>query len=227
MARQLTFDLPAKTALGRDEFFVSSANSVAVETIENMENWPGRKLLLTGPHGSGKTHLAHVWASDVQATVTSASDLKTENVAELLQANVRIAVEDIGAIAGQVAMEEALFHLHNLVIAEGGHLLMTATTPPGAWNFTLPDLASRVQSAGQIALQPADDLLLSVILVKLFADRQLVVKPDVISYLVSRMDRSFDAARQMVLALDLAALTERRAITKPLVTKVLDDFSKH
>ena len=113
----------------------------------------------------------------------------------------------------------------NLVLAEGGHLLMTAVTPLRTWNFTLPDLASRVQSAGQIALQPADDLLLSVILVKLFADRQLVVNPAVVSYLVSRMDRSFDAAQQMVMALDRAALAERRAITKPLVTRLLDEIS--
>jgi DnaA regulatory inactivator Hda len=225
MARQLTFDLPAKTALGRDDFFVSPANTAAVETVGDWERWPGRKLLLVGPHGSGKTHLAHVWASDAEAIVLPAKGLRAEDVAALVHANADIAVEDIDDIAGQVPQQEALFHLHNLVLAEGGHLLMTAVTPLGTWNFTLPDLASRVQSAGQIALQPADDLLLSVILVKLFADRQLVVNPAVVSYLVSRMDRSFDAAQQMVMALDRAALAERRAITKPLVTRLLDEIS--
>jgi DnaA regulatory inactivator Hda len=225
VARQLTFDLPAKTALGRDDFFVSPTNATAVETVGDWENWPDKKLLLVGPHGSGKTHLAHVWANEAEAVVMAAEQLSADAVAGLVRDHGDIAVEDVDLIAGQSAREQALFHLHNLVLAEGGHLLMTATTPPGTWNFALPDLASRVQAAGQVGLQPADDLLLSVILVKLFTDRQLVVKPAVISYLVSRMDRSFDAARQLVEALDRAALAERRAITNPLATRILDEIS--
>jgi len=225
MPRQLTFELPSKTALEREDFFVSETNAVAVETLADWESWPGRKMLLVGPAGSGKTHLAHVWADDAGAIVVRADRLQDLDIAQLVQANLNIVVEDIATIAGQSSREDALFHLHNLLLAEGGHLLMTAKTAPGVWNFTLPDLASRVQSAGRAELMPADDLLLSVILVKLFADRQLVVKPTVISYLVGQMDRSFDAARRLVDALDRAALVEGRAITKPLATRILETFS--
>lgn len=225
MSRQLTFELPSRTALEREDFFVTDTNTVAVETIEDWENWPGRKMLLVGPAGSGKTHLAYVWAADVEAVVIAADRLQDLDIAKLVQGNLHIVIEDIETITGQSSSEDALFHLHNLLLAEGGHLLMTAKTAPGVWNFTLPDLASRVQSAGRAELMPADDMLLSVILVKLFADRQLVVKPTVISYLVGQMDRSFDAARRLVDALDRAALVEGRAITKPLATRVLETFS--
>lgn len=225
MTRQLTFDLPSKTALGREDFFVSEANASAVEFLGNWESWSGGKMLLVGPAGSGKTHLTHVWAGESDAVVISATDLREDRISGLVSGNRNIAVEDVDLIAGQSCPEQNLFHLHNLVLAEGGRLLMTAATPPGMWNFAIADLASRVKSAGLARLLPPDEMLLSVVLVKLFTDRQLVVKPVVISYLVSRMTRSFDVAGRLVEALDQAALAEKRAITTPLATRVLKEIS--
>ncbi|MGJ8585078.1 MAG: chromosomal replication initiator DnaA [Marinosulfonomonas sp.] len=222
MPAQLIFDLPTKPALGRDDFFVSAANELAVSLVGDWANWPSGKMLLVGPAGSGKTHLVHVWASEADADILQASQLANTDIAACVKQNARIAVEDVDAIAEDAAGQDALFHLHNLVLAEGGRLLMSATTPPGIWQFTLPDLASRVQSASLAALQPADDMLLTAVLLKLFADRQIVVKPDVISYLVARMDRSFDAARNLVTALDAAALAEKRAVTKALAMRVFE-----
>lgn len=225
MPRQLTFDLPSVPALGRDDFFVSPANSLAVATVTDPGNWPGGKLVLVGPHGSGKTHLVHVWAAASGARIVPATALEQALGADTIDQTAHIAVENIDTVAGMPALEQALFHLHNLVLADGRQLLMTASNPPGFQMFTLPDLASRIESTQVATLRPADDPLLAAILLKLFADRQLVVNPDVITYLVSRMDRSFDAAHRLVSALDHAALSERRAITKPLATKVLDKIS--
>lgn len=222
MPAQLIFDLPSKPALGSDDFFVSPANQLAVATVENWRNWAARKLLLIGPHGSGKTHLVHVWAEQSGALVLQSRDLPDGDAADLLQINSRIAVEDVDRIAKDDAAQRALFHLHNLVLAEGGYLMMSASALPGVWTPTLPDLASRILGTQTAHLQPADDVLLAAVLMKMFSDRQLIVKPQVISYLVSRMERSFEAAQNLVQDLDTAALAEKRAVTKALATRILE-----
>ncbi len=224
MPRQLRFDLPARPALGREDFFVSPANAAAVGMIEGWQGWSGRKLLLTGPSGAGKSHLVQVWAGLAAAKVVAAQDLTSADIPDLATRN--IAVEDAQAIAGDRAAEEALFHLHNLALAEGQSLLLTADAPPQRWGLVLPDLASRMQGTTLVALEAPDDDLLAAVLMKLFADRQLSPAPDTIPYLVPRMARSFDAARRVVTALDDAALESGRAINRTLARHVLDKLAK-
>lgn len=216
MIRQLAFDLPGRTAMTRADFFVSPANALALQTVEGWQDWPGRKLVLVGPEASGKTHLAQIWATMTDGLVLCAA---------------KLAGADIGALAGRCVVvedadrpgldEAALFHLHNLVTTGGGALLLTARTPPRDWGLALPDLVSRMQAAPVARLDGPDDALLSAVLVKLFADRQVAVPPSLIPYLVSRMPRSIGAARALVAALDAEALAQRRSITPKLAAEVL------
>lgn len=220
MAQQLGLDLPSRTALGRDDFFVAPSNAIAAAMIDGWQGWAGRKLTLTGPQGSGKTHLAHVWAALSGARILSATDLSEADIPDLARSCV--AIEDVPAIAGNRQAETALFHLHNLVLAEGHSLLLTGTSPVGLWNLTLPDLTSRMRAAGSAALEAPDDMLLTAVLVKLLADRQLTPKPDLIPYLLLRMDRSFAAAGDLVAAMDAASLAQKKPVTRSLAAQVLD-----
>lgn len=218
MQRQLTFDLAMRPALGRGDFMVSPSNAAALTAIDS--DWPEGKLVLTGPRGSGKSHLALVWAAEHQALLLSGRDLAE---AALGQIDPRaVVVDDADAVAGNAAAEQVLFHLHNLVMAAGGRLLLTAISPPARWPVVLPDLASRLAATVTAIVDPPDDPLLSALLVKLFSDRQLRVPLSLIPYLVARMDRSFAAAGALVAALDARALTEGRAITRGLAAQVLD-----
>lgn len=219
MAEQLSFDLPYRQALGREDFFVSPANALAVVMVESPMPWPGGRLVLSGPEGSGKTHLTHVWASRAGARIVSARDLRDEDVPDL--AHGPIAVEDVPEIAQDMAAQKALFHLYNLVLSEGHPLLLTGRLDPALWNLSLPDLQSRVQSAQHVALNPPDDALLAAVVTKLFNDRQLMPKPDVIPYLVARMDRTFAAAGEMVDRMDRAAMAEGRTLTRSLAARLL------
>lgn len=225
MAQQLTFDLPVRTTLERDDFFVSPANAVAVAEIDDWQAWPGQTLILTGPKSSGKSHLTHVWAADAGAKVVPAKDLETGQISNLVATTPNIAVEDVELIAGNALGEQALFHLFNLALSEGGNLLMTGLTPPATWPITLPDLKSRLQGCNLAHLSPPDDALLSAVVFKLFADRQIDVQPGTINYLIKRMERSFDCAAKLVEALDEMALSERRAITRNMAARVLDNAS--
>ncbi len=155
MTRQLSFDLPARAALGRDDFFVSPANALAVAMIDHAETWPGGKLVLSGPPGSGKTHLAQVWAARTGARIVAARDLDDAAVPDLARGPV--AVEDVPEIAGEPAAQTALFHLHNLAQAEGHRLLLTGRSAPSHWALTLPDLQSRIAAAPHVALSEPDD----------------------------------------------------------------------
>lgn len=216
MTHQLAFDLPGQQALTRADFFVSPSNALALRTLDTWGDWPGHKLILIGPEGTGKTHLAHIWAAEVGAVMLNAADLGQVDLAPL--ADRPVAVEDADRIGGS---EEALLHLHNLVVAKGA-LLLTAATPPRDWGLTLADLASRMQAAPTVRLDAPDDALLSAVLIKLFADRQIAVPINLIPYLVSRMPRSIGAARSLVTALDALALALGRPITRQLAAEVLD-----
>ncbi|MDK3018096.1 P-loop NTPase family protein [Pseudodonghicola flavimaris] len=218
MAEQLSFDLPIRQALGREDFFVSPANALAVVMVES-PTWPGGRLVLSGPEGSGKTHLAHVWAGRTGARILRAAELRDDQVPELAQGP--LVVEDVPEIARDDAAQQALFHLYNLMIAGGVPLLLTGRRDPALWDLSLPDLQSRMQSAQHVALNPPDDALLVAVLTKLFADRQLAPKPDVIPYLVARLDRTFAAAGEMVDRLDRAAMAEGRTLTRALAARLM------
>ena len=221
MPEQLGFDLPGITALDRADFLVAPSNAIAVAMIEGWQGWSGGKLVLTGPEGSGKTHLAHVWACLSGARICPATTLASQDIPQLCQGCV--AVEDVHLIASDPAAQEALFHLHNLVLAEGHALLLTGCGTPAGWNLTLPDLESRICGTQAVKLEAPDDALLSAVLAKLFADRQVTPKPDVIPYLILRMDRSFAAARQMVARLDAASIAQKRPVTRRLAAQTLDN----
>lgn len=216
--------LPARTARGREDFFVSPSNAMAVAMIDNWRTWPNGKCLLTGPLGAGKTHLAHVWAEACGARIIAAADLVQADIPALAQGPV--CVEDVQTIAGDRPAEEALFHLHNLVLAQGQPLLITGADTPQSWPLVLPDLQSRLLGTQALRLQDPDDDLLGALLAKLFADRQIVPAPDVLPYLVKTMPRSHDAAARIVTALDAAALGSKGGVTRPLAAKVLAQLAQ-
>ena len=217
MIRQLAFALPNAEALTREDFFVAPSNALALQTVEGWQEWPGRKLLLIGPEGAGKTHLAHVWAALSGAAILTGPDLAQTDVAAL--AGHPVLVDDADRIG---PAEAQLFHLHNLATS-GAALLLTARTPPRDWGLALPDLISRMQATQIARLEAPDDALLSAVLVKLFADRQVTVPSNLISYLITRMPRSIGAARTLVADLDARALAAGRPITRALAGEVLGD----
>ncbi|WP_166417622.1 P-loop NTPase family protein [Cochlodiniinecator piscidefendens] len=223
MAEQLIFDLPSKPALEREDFFVSDANAQAVAVLENWHSWPNRKMLLVGAAGSGKTHLAHVWAVEARAKIISATEICTQDIATISAQN--LVVENTDEIAGQPEAETALFHLHNLLLANGHSLLLTGSGDIQTWSLGLPDLKSRLLGTAVVHLQEPDDALLMAVILKVFSDRQINVSPSMLPYVLRRIDRNFAAVHQMVDMLDKVALSEGRAVNRGLASDVLDKIT--
>lgn len=218
MSRQLAFDLPVAELYRREDFFVSDVNRLALAAVDDWRDWPGGKMIVVGPSGAGKTHLARIWADQSLALVLEAGALAGLDLGALPQA---VVVEHAELLGGNALAQEALFHLHNRVLP-AGHLLITAASPPRDWGLTLPDLTSRMQAAALTRLDAPDDTLLAAVLIKLFSDRQIAVPPTLIPYLLVRMDRSIGAARDLVAALDARALEQGRAVSRTLAAELLD-----
>lgn len=216
MADQLAFDWPTGVALGPDDFFVSQANAQAFAMVSAPDSWPEGKLAITGPTGAGKSHLAGIFRAQADALLLNAIDIPAGFRTEALA----IVIEDMEHLPR--ASEEAVFHLHNNLRASGGLLLMTAETPPIRWPIALPDLASRMQAATVVEIANPDDALLSALVMKLFADRQISPKPELVQYLSTRIERSYAAAADIVAQLDAAALAQGRKINKALAADLLD-----
>jgi chromosomal replication initiation ATPase DnaA len=224
MVKQLTFELglPPPT-FAREDFVVSDGNREALAWIDRWPDWPAPALALSGPPGSGKTHLARIWATQANAAVLDAPDLEGKTIPDLTaltEAHAAILIDHADRAA-----ERALFHLYNLMRERRGHLLLIAELPPAHWHIRLPDLASRLRAAPAVAVAPPDDELLGSIILKQLSDRQLHAGPGVVQYLVARMERSAEAARRVVAALDQRALSERREIDRRLAADVLAELS--
>lgn len=217
--KQLPLPLLVEPALGRDDYFLSPANTLAFSMISDWRNWPSRKFMLLGPEGAGKTHLAHVWAADSGARITPAYGLGQADIPAL--ASAPVCVEDADQIAEDPEAQTALFHLHNLVLAHGHPLLVTATAPPAQWGLGLRDLQSRMEGTGSISLNDPDDTLLSAVLAKLFADRQILPGKQVIPYLTKHMPRSFADARDIVSQLDEISLGQSKAVSLKMASGLL------
>lgn len=217
MSHQLRFDLPGAAALGAADFFLSPANRTAFRQVTEAAAWPHGKLALIGPPGSGKSHLVRIWQAERDALVLTAADIAG---AALPAPGRAVAVEDADRLPA--TGEEALFHLHNHVLSTGGRLLLTGRRPPAEWPIALPDLVSRMLATALARIGDPDDALLSALLTKLFADRQLSPGPGLLPYLVTRLERSYLAAQAMVAALDDQALAQGREISRALAREVLD-----
>ena len=218
--RQLAIDLPYSPALGRADFLVSASNRAAFESIERWPDWPGKRLLLYGPEGCGKSHLARLWCAEGGARYIAGATLASGELPAATGATPPgVAVDD-----AERASERALLHLYNTCTEAQIGLLIVSRNGATAWPIGLPDLASRVRATLAVGIDPPDDALLAAVLVKHFADRQLRVPPQEVGYVVPRMERSFAMAAALAARLDELALAAGRGVSLALAREALAEF---
>lgn len=216
MSGQIPLSLPAREALGRGDLHLDAATALVLGSLESWRGWPGLKWALVGPDGSGKSHVARVWAEGIGGTVVASRDLTEADVPRL--ATAPCVIEDVPGLPASAAA--ALFHLHN-EMAGRQPLLLTGRGDPARWDVPLPDLASRIAAAGVTRLEAPSEELLEAVLLKLFAERGLTPSPTLVAWLVPRMERDLGAARRLVAALDERALAEGKAPTRAMAAPLL------
>jgi chromosomal replication initiation ATPase DnaA len=213
--------LPHAESVTRDNFLEGPANEAGLALVDAWPDWPNRIMLLVGPEGSGKSHLAAIWAEQAGARSTGARALTAAAVPGALSTGALV-VEDLKSSSFD---ERALFHLLNLAREDQASILITARVPPAAIEIELRDLRSRLRAVPVVSLLPPDDQLFRALIVKFCADRQLAVDESVVSYLATRIERSFAAARRAVELLDTEALRQRRPVTRALAAELLRNGS--
>jgi chromosomal replication initiation ATPase DnaA len=221
LPRQLALALDHAESYARDDFLSGPCNESALALIDAWPDWPAHAVALIGPEGSGKTHLATIWAAATGARVMSAHALDEESLRGGALATGALVLED----AAVSADERALFHLINLAREEHAYLLFTARIAPSSWPVTIADVRSRLRAMPVVTLQAPDDAMLRAVIVKLAADRQLGFDESVVGYLSTRIERSFAAARAAVIALDNEALRRGRPPTRALAAEMFKDAS--
>ena len=214
--RQLVLALGHAESFARDDFLAGPSNAAALALIERWPDWPARVMALVGPEGSGKSHLAAVWAEAAGARILAARLLGTTDLPAAVSTGALV-VEDLDPATLD---ERALFHLLNLAREEGAFVLMTARTPLAAFPVALRDLVSRLRAVPAVTLAPPDDALLRSLIVKLAADRQLSVDEALVNYLANRIERSFAAARAAVNRIDQEAMRQHRPVTRALAAEL-------
>jgi chromosomal replication initiation ATPase DnaA len=215
--RQLALALDHTESFAREDFLSSPCNVAALALIDRWPDWPSQTFALIGPEGSGKSHLAAIWAGAAGARFLAARSLAAERLPAAL-ATGALVVEDI--VAGRFD-ERALFHLLNLAREDSAFVLLSARSAPAGWTIALADLASRLKALPVVALTAPDDALLRGVLVKLFADRQLAVDESLVGFLAKRIERSIAAARRVVAELDQEAMRQQRPLTRALAAEIL------
>jgi len=215
--RQLNLALGYRESFDRADFLPGRGNETALALIDRWPDWPARVMALTGPEGAGKSHLAAIWAKAAGGDVIAGAAMDAPSVPQALSRGALV-IED--ADRGGID-EAALFHLLNLAKEQSAFVLITARQAPAGWPVALPDLASRLRALPVVTLDPPDDALLSAVLVKLFADRQLAVDERLIDFLVLRIERSFAAARAAVAELDQEAMRLKRPVNRALAAEIL------
>lgn len=220
--RQLPLAFEHRPSLTGEDFLVAESNRNAVIWLDRWPEWPNPALVIHGPAGCGKTHLAHVFLARSGGRKLSILDMSADEPRDLIEDVSACVIEDAERFI-KAGLESALLHLYNALKEAGGQLLLTSRRPPSRWPVQLADLRSRLNTATAVRIGAPDDALMQAVVVKLFADRQLKVDQEVVSFMLTRMERSFEAARELVARIDAAALKERRKITVRLVREVLKD----
>jgi chromosomal replication initiation ATPase DnaA len=218
---QFVFAFPPSVSFAEADFVPGAASEEARAWLARWPGWPAGRLGLWGPEGSGKSHLAAIWASRTGAAIVPAAALGGAEAPALLGTAIHAAVEDAERIAGEPDAERCLFHLLNLAAEAGGTVLLTARAAPARWPVRLADLRSRLAASGAVAITAPDEALLAAVLAKAFADRQLAADPGVASYLVRRLPRTFAALHAAAERLDRASLASGRRITRALAARLL------
>ena len=214
---QLPLELGHRASYGGEDFLVAPCNEAAVAWLDRWPKWPGPGLAIHGPAGCGKTHIAHVFQAGAEARLLRPGDLERASPAALIEGYRACVLDEAPPVP-----ERPLLHLFNALAEKGGHLLIVSRLPPARWSLGLPDLASRLSALPAVRIDPPDDSLVEALLVKLFADRQIIVAPGVVAFLTARLERSFDALLRAVDHLDRESLARHRRVSLALAREIVE-----
>ena len=218
---QLIIDLPTREALGREDFLVNSRNEDAVCFIDNFPNQKINSGILIGSRGSGKTHLVNVLCSNLGRKKWSFLNPKNENIYDIFSINDLVIIEDINNFNSKED-EDFLFHSINLSKELNKALLLTSSLKISKLNFKTLDLVSRLDAMQAAFIEEPDDMLMEALIIKLFNDRQILIKPNIVNFLMQRIERSYLGVAEIIDLIDKVSLSKKKSVSISLIKGLIN-----
>lgn len=201
-----------------DTLVVAEANRDAARLLTDWRAWPGNALALIGPPGSGKTHIALAWLLEAGARQLSPLASPDEGARAFQDAGGRLVLDDVDR-----ARDEAmLWRVLDLAKREGGAMLLVGETGPATWPVAIPDLRSRLAALPVARLGEPDEALMDVVLRRICREQFIQLSDDAAKFLVRRLPRTFEAARQWAAALDEELERGARPVSLKLARKAYE-----
>lgn len=224
--QQLPLLLEHRRLLGREDFFVSPCNEEVVEWIDSYPDWNNVfGLIVCGSKSSGKTHVSWLFSEKTGAKIYNSVEIEDELFSDIVPLNSALVIENIDEIVGNAKIEGNLFHVINYAIECNTKLFFTTTKQLTSLEFELPDLKTRLVSFPVAHIYEPDDEFIQALLVKQFLERDIIVAPEVIEYIVKHIPRDAVSVKWLVEQADLLSFEEKHRITIPFIKKILEQLS--
>lgn len=229
--KQYRLNFLSSPYFGEEDFMVTRCNETAYKAVKIWPYWQHFALNIYGPQSSGKSHLAHLWVDRIQKSaarpmqipILQAENINMKNINKLSNEYAYLVIENITAKIN----EEAFFHLYNFYNAPDRFILMTSKSPLTKLQIKLPDLQSRLNAVPSVEILQPDDEMLTVLIAKLFNDRQIIINQEILDYILKHTERSFDFISRLIEEIDGLSWTYSRAVTIPLVREAIKNLTKN
>ena len=219
-SKQLYFDMPDKTALGIEDYIITESNSFAFDLISRMIRGEINQGVISGPPFSGKTHLSKILIKNIGSNESLYIDRDYKKIIEKVGSSNLIVIENIDKVLEDKS-EEDLFHIINFTKENDKKLLMTSCKSIFNIEFKLEDLKSRLNAILEAKIMQPDDELMKLVLIKIFNDKQLLINPNVINFLKSRLERSYKSINDFIEKIDKFSLEKGKKITIALINDLI------
>jgi ATPase involved in DNA replication initiation len=219
-SKQLYFEMPNKQALGIEDYIITDSNNFAFDLIVKMVKGEINFGLISGPPYSGKTHLSKILIKNARNYKILYFDRDYQNMLNRFEDSDFFILENINNVKHD-KFEQKLFHIINLAKENNKKLLMTSRKPISEIDLNLEDLKSRLNSILEAKIKEPDDQLMELLLIKIFNDKQLKINPNIIDFLVSRLERSYESINLFIEKIDKFSLEKGKKITIPLINDLL------
>lgn len=206
--------------LNWNDFVMSEENLDAVSSLTKWPQWITNGLIIHGEPGTGKTHLAALWAQSANAIYVLNESLK-HNTRDLFQNNCNFVIDNFENFL-TTSNYAWLFDFLNIAKEKNRSFLILAKKHPQSWGITLKDLSSRIFTIPCVKIhQPNDELLLKIAQ-KISKDLQISIQKDVLQYLLNFIPRDVKSIWSLLKTLDQLSMQKHKSINLAFVKNYLN-----
>ena len=211
LMKQFFFNYSLYPNFSINDFFVGNANLEAFNILIK-DNSINDKIILIGPQKSGKTHLSIIWQEKYNALKYN------QNLNKIIENKNNILIDDLF----HKINEEEIFHIINHCHFHNLKILITSSQQVNNYHFKLHDLSSRLKTFFNIKINLPDDELLINLMIKLFHDKQIIIKnPELFNYIINRVGRSYEKVFNLIDKIDKFLLQKNKQLTIPIIKELI------